>query len=96
MLRKITDKNLLQGTLISSVYFTFIYLNSTIFKFDFVLIGVFQELLTIPFLLLEFLLLFVAIKFSIRDGFSLKKRSLYLLLVLLLSNGLIWSSFFIK
>ena len=96
MFYKITNKNLLLATLISGLYFIFIYLNAAVFKFNFVLIGVFQELLTIPLLLLQLLLLFVAIKFSVRDGFSLKKNSLYSLLILLLSNRYVWSSFFIK
>lgn len=40
-------------SLISSLFFAFLFLDFYYFKIDFVLVGVFRELLTIPFLILQ-------------------------------------------
>ncbi len=79
-----TTKKILLAIIISGLYFMLLFLNYHFFKLDFVLIGFFQELLTIPMLLLQFVLLFYAVKFAIRDKFSFKKSSVYLLLFLLI------------
>ncbi len=48
-----SEISILSLSVISSLFFVFLFLNSYYFKIDFVLVGVFQELLTIPFLLLQ-------------------------------------------
>jgi len=66
-------------TLISSLFFLFLYLNAIYLKIDAVFIGIFQEIFTIPFLLLQPILLINLIfklykkklKFTIIIGLSL-------------------------
>ena len=45
----VSDKNLFFASLAIATFFGFVYLNSYYFKSNFVLIGVFQEMLTLPF-----------------------------------------------
>lgn len=56
---KFSDKNMLYGSIITALSLLFIYTNSTHFKVNFIFIGVFQELLTLPFILLKPILLLI-------------------------------------
>ena len=70
-----TEKNLTIANFIVVAYFIVIYL-IYYFQIKFVLIGVFQELLTIPFLLGQLVLLFLGIRFLIKEK---RFRLLYIL-----------------
>jgi len=62
MKKLITHKNLTIINFIIVSYFVLIYL-SYIYKIDFVLVGVFRELLSIPFLIAQIVFLIIGIKF---------------------------------
>jgi len=49
------------------LYFALLYLLDS-FKIDFVLIGVLRELLTIPFLILQVIFLFLSIRFVFKNN----------------------------
>ncbi len=62
----ITDRNLMIVNFAIVLYFIQLWLINY-YKLDFVLIGVFVELLTIPFLLAQIVLLAVGIKYVIQN-----------------------------
>lgn len=68
-----TSKLILLGSLICLIYFTALLLLSH-YKINIAILGVLIELLTIPFLLLLILLLFISIKNIIKNKFSLKSN----------------------
>lgn len=77
-------------------YFGFVYLNRYYFKIDFVLLGVFQEMMLFPLMALQLVLLFLAIKNLITVQFSLKAYSFLTVCILLTSSILTWGSFFVE
>jgi hypothetical protein len=66
MNRLLTSKNLIIINSIIVSYFILIYLIN-FFKVDFVLIGVFRELLTIPFLITQIVFLILGIKHLMKN-----------------------------
>ena len=83
------------GSLMCLMYFSFLFINTYIIKSKNVTIGVFQELLTIPFMLGSLVLLVFALKFCISSKFSLRNYSLYSLLILNIVIAITWGSFFV-
>lgn len=77
------------------MYFGFLLLNSEVFKFDFVLIGVLQEVLTLPIMFGQLLLVIFSIKNFIESKYSYKTYPIWSLLILLVVNIFIWGSFII-
>ncbi len=77
-------------------YFVLLNLNSYYRHFSFVLIGVVQEMVTIPFMFFELALLFIPIKSFISTKFSVKQYPFYSLLVLTISILISWGSFFLS
>ncbi len=73
-----TNKLILINSVISS-YFFVLYCNTYYLKFDFVLVGVIQELLTIPFLLAQPIFFVI----SIRHLFTVKNKILLVSVILL-------------
>jgi len=71
----------------------FIYLNSTYIKSEFVLIGVIQELLTIPCLLLQPILLFIALLKLFKGNYKRKGYLIVASSILLISIVTTWISF---
>ena len=61
-----TNKNLIVANFAIVSYFILIWLIN-FYKIDFVLIGVFRELLTIPFLIAQIVFLVIGIKFIIKN-----------------------------
>lgn len=90
----ISEKLILLGSILSSLFLLLMYLNATVFQSDFVLIGVFQELLTIPSVLIQPVLLFLAFKVFIREKYSVKSYSCFSILILSTSIIIILTSFF--
>ncbi|MGB0523260.1 MAG: hypothetical protein ACPGJS_09890 [Flammeovirgaceae bacterium] len=78
MLSKFTDTRLFAITLIIISYFGLTYLVH-IFQIDVVLIGVFRELLTIPFLLAQVVFLVIGIVYVKKDQSPLAIISIILL-----------------
>jgi hypothetical protein len=66
-MKLITNKKVLIAGIIVTIYFSLLFLNAYVFKSKVVLIGVFQELLTIPMLLLQFVVLFFAVKKIVKN-----------------------------
>jgi len=77
-------------------YFCLLCLNTYIIKSDFVLIGVFQELLTLPLLLVQLALFILSIIHSINDKFRFNSYSLWTFLILLVSNSIFLGSLIIS
>lgn len=69
-----------------TLYFSFLFFNFYVLKSDFVLIGVFQELLTIPLLLAQLFLLGVTLNNWRKDGFRLIGYSFWSFIMLLLMS----------
>ncbi|HTO16343.1 MAG TPA: hypothetical protein VLZ83_11260 [Edaphocola sp.] len=86
MYEKISNKNLFYFSLGIAGYFLLLFVNAYIIKSDFILIGVFQELLTIPMLIIQLFLLFISIKHCIKDEFRIKEYSFWAFSILLVSN----------
>ena len=82
MFKKINNNQLFITSLIISGYFAFLFLNAYVIKLENVIIGVIQELVTIPALLILLFLFFFSIKRSIRDKFSIKEYSFWAFVVL--------------
>ena len=87
LFEKLTAKKLLYISLIVVGYFVLLYLNTYVVKSDFVLIGVFQELLTIPLLfIVQPGLLVLSIFHCIRDRFRINTCSFWAFIILLINN----------
>lgn len=95
MLNKKINKELyvFWGSLMCLMFFSFLFINTYIIKSKNVTIGVFQELLTIPFMLGSLVLLVFALKFCISSKFSLRNYSLYSLFILIVVIAITWGSF---
>jgi len=74
-------------------YFCLLCLNVFVIKSDFVLIGVFREIFTLPLLLLQFVLLVLSIMHCIKDKYRIKTFSFWSFLILLASNAFCIGSF---
>jgi len=77
----LTERNLTIINFIIVLYFVLIY-SLNFYKVDFVLIGVFRELLTIPFMIAQLVFLFFGIKFLITED---KRNSLTTVSVIILA-----------
>ena len=77
-------------------YFCLLFLNAYVVKSDFVLIGVFQEILTLPLLfLLQPALLVLSFMYCINDKFRIKTYSFWSFFILLVSNSYFLGSYII-
>ena len=95
MFKKINNNQLFITSLIISGYFAFLFLNTYVIKLENVIIGVIQELVTIPALLILLFLFFFSIKRSIRDKFSIKEYSFWAFGVLFVTVIVTFGSFVI-
>ena len=66
MNKLLTNRNLIIANFAIVSYFILIWLIN-FYKIDFVLIGVFREMLTIPFLIAQIVFLVIGIKFLIKN-----------------------------
>ncbi|WOD44103.1 hypothetical protein [Hwangdonia lutea] len=90
-----SGKTMFYTSIITSLFLLFIYLNATVFKMTFVLIGVFQELLTIPSIVAQPILLFLSLKQFIRIKFKVRSYAFYTLTVSLITTILAFGSLII-
>lgn len=94
-MKLITNKNILIAAIMVALYFAILFSNTYIFKSDAVLIGVFQEVLTIPMLILQFVVLFLAVKKMIESKTLHDLRLLCASMLMLASVVVTLGSFFI-
>jgi len=80
------NKTLFQLSLVVFLYFSVLFLNGYVFKWESTLFGVFQELLTILMLVLQLVLLVMAFKRCLKDRFSTKSLSLWSFSLLMVSS----------
>ena len=80
MKKSITDRKLIIANFTIVSYFVLIWLIN-VYKIDIVLIGVFRELLTIPFLIAQIVFLVIGINFLIKN----QRNALTIISVLSLS-----------
>jgi hypothetical protein len=92
LLEKFSTKRLFFVSLGVAGCFCLLCLNAYIVKSDFVLIGVFQELLTLPLMLIQLALFVLSIMYCMNDKFRIKSYSLWTFLILLVSNSLFLGS----
>lgn len=93
---KISAKTLFFASFGVVAYFCLLYLNANIIRSDLVLIGAFQEMFTLPLLLIQLALFVLSIMYSINDKFRIKSYSLWAFLILLVSNSFFWVSLVIS
>lgn len=67
-MKALTNRTLLFVSLALTAYFTLLFLNAYVFKLDNVVLGVFQQLLTIPFLIMLLFFLGVSIRRVVKEG----------------------------
>lgn len=89
-------KFVLYASVLTSFFFLMLYVNNAYFKSNIVLIGVFQELLTIPFLLIQPVLLVLAFKGLIKESYTILSYSFLSVAILLISMSITWASFFLS
>ena len=94
-MKLITNKNILITAIIVVVYFTILFFNAYVFKSDVVLIGVFQEMLTMPMLVLQFVVLFLAVKKMIEIKTLYNLQLLSASILIFVSTVVTLGSFFI-
>ena len=74
-------------------YFCFLLLNTYVIKSDFCLIGVLQELLTLPLLIFQLALLVLSVIHCIKDKYRIRTYSFWSFIMLLVSNAFCIGSF---
>ncbi len=82
----ISNKNLFYFSLLTAGYFILLCVNAYIIKSDFILIGVLQELLTLPMLIIQLFLFLISIKHCIKDKFRIRQYSFWAFSILLVGN----------
>ncbi len=83
----ICNKNLFYFRLLTAGYFILLCVNAYIIKSECILIGIIQELLTIPMLLIQIFLFILSIKYCIKNKFRIKEYTFWAFPILLVSNS---------
>lgn len=91
----ISEKKLFWISLVIVGFFCMLYLNAYFIKSDSIIIGWFQELLTIPFMLFQFVLLVISILYCVKDKFRVNGYSFWSFFILLLNNLFVVYSLFL-
>lgn len=79
---------------ISSLYFILLCLNTYVLKSDFVLIGVFQELITIPITLGQFAIVVISAILWAKESFRAQGYAFWTFLIALCNSLFVLGSFF--
>ena len=87
-----TDKTIFYISVITALFLMMIYINNTYTKLSFVLLGVFQEMFTIPCLLIQPVLLYLSMKRFFRVKFKIKKHTFFAIAISLITMILTWGS----
>ena len=88
----ILDRFVFFGSFATSFVLLLIYINYSLLQSDFVLIGVFQELLTIPCILSQPILLFLAIRGFCLDNYNIMSYSFFSIIISLVTLILAFGS----
>ena len=92
---KLTNRKLFYASVFISCYFILLTLNEYLMESEHVMVGVVRELFTIPLLILQLVLLFIAIKrWVTEDSFSVRKLPFWAALFLLINNSWTLGLFF--
>lgn len=91
MLYHISDRNLLVYSILTGLYIGFLHLNYNIFHWDFILLGVIRELITIPIMIGQLLLLFLLLHRVVKIKFKVNPSQVITFIVL---AGGIYASWF--
>jgi len=90
----ITNKQLFYLSVIIGLYFSLLFINTYVFQFDFLALGILQEVLTLPLLLLQLILLVFSFLRIYRNKFSSFGYGLWSFLILIAYSLLTIGSFF--
>ena len=88
-----TDRVVLVFSLWAAAYFAFLALNFYVFRLDWILLGVVQELLTIPLIVAVAAAFVFSVVSLLRNRTSLNACNVSSALILFSLNGCIWGSF---
>jgi len=94
--RTINDRNILALSICALLYFSFLLLNSVYFKIESTAIGVIQEIITIPVIIGQFVLLVLACKRFKRNNYSIRTWTFVSMLILAVLNCFVFVSFVSK
>jgi hypothetical protein len=97
--KQAVDKNellIFRASLLLIAYFGFLFLNTYVLKFDYTLIGVFQEILTIPLMLFTLLLLFFSVRNFVSNRYVLKSYAFLSTILLMSVVAITFGSFFLN
>jgi len=95
MFKKINIKKLFYLSFCIAGYFLLLGINAFIVKSNFILIGFFQELLTIPMLIVLLIVFILSVKYSVDDKFRIKKYSFWTFLISSVTLLLTFGSLFL-
>ena len=91
--RTIIDRNILALSIFVLLYFTFLLLNSAYFKIDSVVMGFIQELVTIPIIIGQLVLLVLAWKKFKQSNYLIRTWTFVSVIILVASNCFVIVSF---
>ena len=86
------DRNIFYISVVTSSFLMMIYINAVYVKWPFVLLGVFQEMFTIPCMLTQPVLLFLALKKLFKVTFKMKSYIFFTMVISLTTIILTWGS----
>jgi hypothetical protein len=81
-----TSKVLYYFSWFSSIYFILLALNQYVIKSKFVLIGVVQELITLPIMFAQFVICITSFIFGAKANFNIKEYSFWAFVISLLNS----------
>lgn len=87
------SKILFYISVLSSIYFLLLVLNRYVFKCEFVLIGVVQELITIPIMFAQFIICIASLIYWVKDGFRINEYSLWAFVISICNSLIIIGTF---
>ena len=85
-----TDRAVLAFSLVAMAYFAFLALNTFVFRLDSILLGVVQEMLTIPLIVAVAAGFVYSVVRLARNRALVNARNVASTLILLALNGVIW------
>ncbi len=88
-----SNKFVFYASIATATFLLLLYLNTTYFKLDFVLIGVVQEMLTLPAMFAQPVLMLMAGRAFDLNGYKIKSYSFFAILISLTTFLIVVSSF---
>ena len=83
------EKILFYLSVVIGAYFILLGLNAYVIKSEHVIMGVIREMVTIPIILIQIILLVFSIKYCLNNRFNIREYSFWAFSILLLTNLLI-------